>query len=208
VVASFIRIWLPDTFKPRPRPIVTVLPLVQATITEPVPSSFVLAFATDWVVRGKATGAVEIVQFGPTVAVTLRFAVALACLNSAVGDHSQNTHGCQNESSLLILIFSRFLSVSLFRRRSACVEKLTIGPIINNSIVLSRSFCDVNQPIVVVRCEHRSITCAPKAARNMLKLLHSVRWTSLFPPPQKKCTNRHLSTKAPGQPRTLAKQLM
>jgi hypothetical protein len=83
--------------------------LVQATITEPVPSSFVLAFATTGSYAGKATGAVEIVQFGPTVAVTLRFAVALAATTGLSENTTRTPIVVRTKSSLLNFISLPFL---------------------------------------------------------------------------------------------------
>ena len=97
---------LPDTFKPVPRPIVAVVPLVQVMITEPVPSSFVLAFATTGSYAGKATAAVEIVQFAPTEAVTLRFAVALPATTWLSELTTKTPMVARTKSSLVILMFS------------------------------------------------------------------------------------------------------
>src|SRR5688572_4252874 len=69
---------LPEAFDPRPRPTVDVAPLVQATVTVPVPSRFVEAWATTGSYEPKARGAVLIVQLLVTVALTPRFAVAVA----------------------------------------------------------------------------------------------------------------------------------
>jgi hypothetical protein len=69
----------------------------------------VLAFATTGSYAGKATGAVEIVQFGPTAAVTLRFAVALAASTRLSEITARTPMVARTKSSLLVLIFSVFL---------------------------------------------------------------------------------------------------
>src|SRR5919108_2922833 len=69
---------LPDAFDPRPSPTVAVAPLVQATVTVPVLSRSVDAWATTGSYEPKATAAVLMVQLLVTVALTPRFAVAVA----------------------------------------------------------------------------------------------------------------------------------
>jgi hypothetical protein len=71
-----------------------------------VPSSFVLAFATTGSYAGKATGAVEIVQFAPTAAVTLRFAVALPATTWLSELSTKTPMVVSIKSSLLILMSS------------------------------------------------------------------------------------------------------
>ena len=73
-----MRRMLPDAFDPRPSPTVATAPLVQATITVPVPSRLVEACATTGSYEPKASAAVLIVQLLVTVALTPRFAVAVA----------------------------------------------------------------------------------------------------------------------------------
>src|SRR4029077_9806360 len=65
-----------DRLAPLPRSIVAAVPLVQATVTLPVPRRSVAALADTGSYAPKATGDVEIVQFADTLAVTERFAVA------------------------------------------------------------------------------------------------------------------------------------
>src|SRR5678816_2518992 len=69
---------LPDAFEPRPSPTVGATPLVQATVTVPVPSRFVAAWVTTGSYEPKARAAVLMVQLLVTVALTPRFAVAVA----------------------------------------------------------------------------------------------------------------------------------
>src|SRR5688572_21819462 len=69
---------LPAAFDPRPSPTVGATPLVQATVTVPVPSRFVDAWATTGSYEPKARAAVLMVQLLVTVALTPRFAVAVA----------------------------------------------------------------------------------------------------------------------------------
>src|SRR5262245_29220466 len=75
---------LPDAFDPRPSPIVDDAPLVQATVTVPVPSRFVDALATTGSYEPKARAAVLMVQLLVTVALTPRFAVAVAAVAGAL----------------------------------------------------------------------------------------------------------------------------
>jgi hypothetical protein len=107
-----MRIWLPDAFAPSPKPMVADVPLVQVMITEPVPSSFALAFVTIGSYAGKATGAVDIVQFAPTVAVTLRFAVALPA-RTGLSELATRTPMVGRTKSSLLNLISLFLSCSL-----------------------------------------------------------------------------------------------
>src|SRR4029078_7343366 len=68
----------PDAFDPRPSPTVGATPFVQATVTVPVPSRFVDAWATTGSYAPKPGAAVLMVQLLVTVALTPRFAVAVA----------------------------------------------------------------------------------------------------------------------------------
>src|SRR5215510_12595037 len=73
-----MRRMLPDAFDPSPSPTVGATPLVQATVTVPVPSRFVAACVTTGSYEPKVSAAVLIVQLLVTVALTPRFAVAVA----------------------------------------------------------------------------------------------------------------------------------
>jgi hypothetical protein len=78
-------------------------------MTEPVPSSFALALVTIGSYAGKATAVVEIVQFAPTVAVTLRFAVAFPAITRLSELATRTPIVVRTKSSLLNLIFLPFL---------------------------------------------------------------------------------------------------
>src|SRR4029077_3894050 len=68
----------PPALAPCPSVTVVVAPLVQVTLTVPVPLSAVVAFAETGSYAPNDTAAVEIVQFALTEAVTARFEVAVA----------------------------------------------------------------------------------------------------------------------------------
>jgi hypothetical protein len=68
----------PDALLPRSRPAVAVAPFVHATLTVPVPSSAVEAFATTGSYEPKFRGLVLTVQLTETVTDTVNVAVAVA----------------------------------------------------------------------------------------------------------------------------------
>ena len=74
----------PDAFDPKPSPTVGATPLVHATVTVPVPSRFVAAWVTTGSYEPKARAAVLMVQLLVTVALTPRFAVAVAAETGAL----------------------------------------------------------------------------------------------------------------------------
>src|SRR5829696_7335075 len=69
---------LPDALLPVPRPTVAVAPLVQATVTRPVPSRLLEALAVTGSYEPNANAAVLLLQLLLTVALTVTLADALA----------------------------------------------------------------------------------------------------------------------------------
>jgi len=83
---------------------------VQVTLTVPVPLSAVVAFAETGSYATNATGAVAMVQFAVTDAVTARFDVATAASAAGSRANRQYSRSCCHELPCIELAFEHVYS--------------------------------------------------------------------------------------------------